>query len=154
MTVLRERIADSLPPGVCLIAKPARLDFLHSASARVRPELTAFAAYCEMTRNVSTPLRLAFRLRDKIWRLFKVEEIYGFTGDRSAAAPNAGSKLDFFTVESVSDDQLVLTSKDKHLAVMVSLDILSRAENAEVPGPSKSLHVTASVETYNAFGRA
>lgn len=118
------------------------------------PELTAFEAYCEMTKNMSTALRLAFLLRDKISRLFKVEEIYGFTGHRPSEAPHAGGKLDFFTVEALTDSQLVLTSKDKHLGVMVSLDLISRAEVAPTAKPSKWLHLTASVKTYNAFGKA
>ncbi|MNN69542.1 hypothetical protein D3C81_1853340 [compost metagenome] len=32
-------------------------------------------------------------------------------------------RRDFFLVEAISDQQLVLTSRDTHLAVMVSMDL-------------------------------
>jgi hypothetical protein len=154
MTAIPERTRISLPEGVRLIAEPARLDFLHSAGAPVRPGLTAFEAYCEMTANISSLLRFAFFLRDKISRLFNVEEIRGFAKDRPRMIPKAGSKLDFFAVESISDHQLVLTSKDSHLAVMVSLDIVPPVESNSAVMGSRWLYVTASVETHNAFGKA
>lgn len=56
--------------------------------------------------------------------------------------PAVGERLDFFTVETISDQQLVLTSRDTHLAVMVCMDVYGQ-----------SLSVTTSVLCLNTFGR-
>lgn len=115
--------------------------------------LTPFEAYCAMTRKISIPLRFAFFMRDKISGLFKVGAIYGFKGERPSSVPEVGSKLDFFTVEAVSDNQLVLISKDKHLAVMVSIDIILQIDGSSTKNRLRWLHITTSVKTYNWFGK-
>ena len=96
-------------------------------------------------RIMAAPLpgmALAFRIRDAVSARFGVAPIGGFSG-RTAAAPEVGARLDFFLVEGVAPDQLVLTARDRHLDVMISVDS---------QGPE--LAITASVVTHNRFGRA
>jgi hypothetical protein len=133
----------AFPSSTRLVAPRAELNYLDSQSAPISPTATAHDAYRRMTANQSAPLRAAFFVRDKISRLFGVEEISGFSGATPAVPPAVGDKLDFFTVESITDQQLVLTSRDSHLEVMLSVDI-----------DASRVFVTASVKTKNLFGRA
>ncbi|WP_368733762.1 DUF2867 domain-containing protein, partial [Glutamicibacter soli] len=54
-----------------------------------------------------------------------------------------GEHLDFFLVEHVAPDILVLTERDRHLDVMTCISTLGN-----------SVTITSSVVTHNAFGRA
>lgn len=143
----------NIPAGACLVGHMSNLNFLHVDCTPLNDRLTAFEAYCIMTKDISLPLRGAFFVRDKISRLFSVQEIRGFSRNRTKSAPSVGGRLDFFTVERSEDHQLVLSSRDRHLAVMVSVDIVPRADCATAIGHARSMHVTTSVETYNTFGR-
>jgi hypothetical protein len=137
------------PAGARLVAEPERLNYLHTASRRLNRDMTAFEAYCKTTTHSSVVLRLAFLVRDRISSLFGVQRIRGFEGARPRSAPAVGERLDFFTVEAIGKDQLVLTSRDTHLAVMISIDITSSSADPL----ARWCHITASVETYNAFGK-
>ena len=130
-----------------LVAAQADLDFLHSASIQLTAPMTALQAYCAMTSDVPAWLAKAFRIRDFISRRFNVADIHGFTPQNPGHVPADGEHLDFFTVEAISDQQLVLTSRDTHLAVMVCMD-LSTGE-CSLP----QLKVTTSVKCFNTFGR-
>jgi len=130
-----------------LIAAPADLDFLHSDSVPLAAPLTALQAYCAMTSHTPTWLAGAFRLRDFISRRFNVANIHGFTPRSPEHVPKVGERLDFFTVEGISDQQLVLTSRDTHLAVMVCMDSTAGS------GSGQRFNVTTSVQCFNAFGR-
>lgn len=138
-----------IPAGARLVAEPERLNYLHTACRRLNRDMTAFEAYCASTAHPSVPLQLAFLVRDKISSLFGVQRIRGFTGARPRSAPLVGERLDFFTVEAIENDQLVLTARDTHLAVMISIDIASSSADPA----ARWCHITASVETYNAFGK-
>jgi hypothetical protein len=130
-----------------LLAAPADLDFLHSASVPLTTPLTALQAYCAMTSHIPAWLAGAFRLRDFISRRFNVADIHGFTSRSPEHVPQVGECLDFFTVEAISDQQLVLTSRDIHLAVMVCMDSTAECGNRQ------RLSVTTSVQCFNTFGR-
>jgi hypothetical protein len=130
-----------------LVAAEADLDFLHSDSIQLTARLTALQAYCAMTSDVPVWLAGAFRIRDFISRRFNVADIQGFSPRDSGHVPAIGERLDFFTVEAISDQQLVLTSRDTHLAVMVCMDV----STAECNLPQ--LKVTTSVKCFNTFGR-
>ncbi|WP_060514287.1 DUF2867 domain-containing protein [Pseudomonas sp. NBRC 111132] len=130
-----------------LVAAPAELDFLHSDGINVTAPMTAIKAYYAMTSDVPGWLAAAFRLRDFISRRFNVAAIHGFSSLNPERAPVVGGLLDFFTVEAISDQQLVLTSRDTHLAVMVSMD-LDEAEQGR-----QRLSVATSVQCFNRFGR-
>ncbi|WP_409313607.1 DUF2867 domain-containing protein [Pseudomonas putida] len=125
-----------------LIAAQADLNFLHSDSVKLTDPMTALQAYCAMTSDVPYWLARAFRIRDFISRRFNVADIHGFTRGDPTHVPAVGERLDFFTVETISDQQLVLTSRDTHLAVMVCMDVYGQ-----------SLSVTTSVLCLNTFGR-
>ncbi|NIE76862.1 DUF2867 domain-containing protein [Pantoea sp. Ap-967] len=125
------------------VAAKADLDFLHCDGVTLPASMTALQAYCAMTSQVPGWLAKAFRLRDIISRRFNVAEIGGFSPRTPEQVPSVGERLDFFTVEFISDQQLVLTSRDTHLAVMVCMDVLAR-----------QLSVTTSVRCFNTFGRA
>ncbi|MDR2314918.1 MAG: DUF2867 domain-containing protein [Pseudomonas sp.] len=125
-----------------LVAAKADLDFLHSDSIQLTAPMTALQAYCAMTSDVPGWLAKAFRIRDFISRRFNVADIHGFASQDPAHVPAVGERLDFFTVEAISEQQLVLTSRDTHLAVMVCMDVWER-----------HMSVTTSVRCFNAFGR-
>lgn len=125
-----------------LVAAQADLDFLHSASRQLTAPMTALQAYCAMTSDVPAWLAKDFRIRDFISRRFNVADIHGFTPQNPGHVPADGEHLDFFTVEAISDQQLVLTSRDTHLAVMVCMDV-----------NGQRLKVTTSMRCFNAFGR-
>ncbi len=95
-----------------LVAAPAELNFLHSDGIGVTAPMTAIQAYCAMTSEVPGWLAVAFRLRDFISRRFNVATIHGFSSRNPERVPAVGELLDFFTVEAISDQQLVLTSRD------------------------------------------
>ncbi|BBH44046.1 DUF2867 domain-containing protein [Pseudomonas sp. KU43P] len=130
-----------------LLAAPVDLDFLHSDSVPLTKSLTALQAYCAMTSHVPGWLATAFRIRDVISRRFNVAEIQGFSPRSPESVPEVGECLDFFTVEAICDQQLVLTSRDRHLAVMVCMDV----STGEYGLPQ--LNVTTSVKCFNTFGR-
>lgn len=130
-----------------LVAAPAELDFLHCDGISVTAPMTAFQAYCAMTSDVPGWLAQAFRLRDFISRRFNVTAIHGFSSRSPERVPAVGEYLDFFMVEAISAQQLVLTSRDTHLAVMVSMDL------DEQEGGRQRLSVTTSVRCFNRFGR-
>ncbi|MGN8261006.1 DUF2867 domain-containing protein [Pseudomonas sp. SMSB3] len=125
-----------------LVAAQADLDFLYSDSVLLTAPMTALQAYCAMTSDVPGWLAKAFRIRNTISRRLNVANIHGFTRRDPAHVPAVGEHLDFFTVEAISDQQLVLTSRDTHLAVMVCMDVCGH-----------SLSVTTSVLCFNIFGR-
>ncbi|MFJ4441547.1 DUF2867 domain-containing protein [Pseudomonas sp. NPDC089422] len=125
-----------------LVATQAELDFLHCDSIALAGPMTPIQAYCAMTSDVPGWLAKAFRIRDFISRRFNVADIHGFSPRDPAHVPAVGEYLDFFTVEAISDQQLVLTSRDRHLAVMVCMDV-----------DGHCLSVTTSVRCFNTFGR-
>ncbi|WP_201281760.1 DUF2867 domain-containing protein [Methylosinus sp. Ce-a6] len=73
-------------------------------------------------------------------------------GRRRARNP-VNLSVPFFTVEEISANRLVLTSRDRHLAVMVCVDFFSQ-RNADIGVDALDrLRLTASVVTNNRFGR-
>lgn len=104
-----------------LVRDRESLDYLHQESALAKRELNAYQAYCRMTENSSWLMRSAVWLRDALCKPFGVEQIGGFRNKSADAPPKVGEKLDFFLVEDISDRRLVLTVRDRHLDVMLSL---------------------------------
>lgn len=86
-------------------------------------------------------LRVAFRIRDAVSALFGIQGVGGFSGAQFDTV-KAGDRLDFFLVEHVARDVLVMTANDKHLDVMISISTRG-----------KTVLVTASVRNHNTFGR-
>lgn len=142
----------STAQGVRLVAEPSRLDFLHATEVEVGGAPSALEAYCAMTSDIPAWLSGAFRIRDLISRYFNVDTIQGFTPRDAQHLPALGERLDFFTVEDITPRQLVLTSRDTHLAVMVCLDLTPVLASETAPRLWR-LRVTTSVEQFNTFGR-
>ncbi len=86
-------------------------------------------------------MRLAFKIRDTISALFGVRRIGGFSGKRRDHV-REGDYLDFFLVERIEANMLVLTARDNHLDVMTCITT-----------GAGSVSITASVITKNFFGR-
>jgi hypothetical protein len=137
----------TVPSRASLIARPEALDFLDTARTRAHAGMKPFEAYCRATGDSSQMLKWAFQLRDAISTRFGVERIGGFRNVKPGVVPNVGERLDFFTVEHSSDDQLVLTARDTHLSVMLSIDLLP------ADGGAQWVCITASVKTHNLFGK-
>ncbi len=132
---------------VALIAERSELDYFDQQQAALPEGMTAFQAYCCMTADSPAWLRGAFWVRDKLSQLAGVEQIDGFSAQRPVSPPQEGGKLDFFDVLAISDDELLLTSVDRHLGVLIAINI----ERTEHSG--SRLTITASVRNKNFFGR-
>lgn len=141
------RSAVLVPESARLVADATHLDFLHCETAQIAAPLNALQVYCAMTSNIPVWLTAAFRIRDFVSCWFNVANIHGFAPRNPDQVPTVGQRLDFFTVEALSEHQLVLTSRDTHLAVMVCLDLTPVSEDV------LRLSVTTSVQNFNAFGR-
>mgnify|MGYP002757987116 FL=1 len=75
-------------------------------------------------------------------RPFGLKPVAGFNL-REQQTPRVGDQLDFFQVAAVTDRELVLTIKDSHLDVMISVHL----------DPSNQLSLTSIVEPHNLLGR-
>ncbi|PIE10737.1 MAG: hypothetical protein CSA72_06575 [Rhodobacterales bacterium] len=103
--------------------------------------MTALEAWNAIMSTPQPILKIAFRIRDAISSAFGVKRIGGFSGTPCESV-SVGQNLDFFLVEHVDDECLVLTERDRHLDVMTCISI-----------QDKSLSVTSSVCVHNLFGR-
>lgn len=118
------------------------LDYFDSQSVGLPTALSPLEAWNHIMSEPQPLLRVAFRVRDAISSKFGVKRIGGFTGDRRETV-NVGDMLDFFLVEHISPNALVLTERDRHLDVMTCISIAGH-----------ELTITSSVKTHNTFGRA
>ena len=132
---------NALPDNARQIAPQAQLAFAHHATVRLPRAIPPLEAWNRIMARPLPFMALAFRLRDALSAPFGVARIGGFSGARRSQV-RAGDKLDFFEVEEIAADALVLTARDTHLEVMTSLT----TKGAE-------LTLASSVVTRNRFGR-
>ncbi|HRK43335.1 MAG TPA: DUF2867 domain-containing protein [Gemmobacter sp.] len=125
-----------------LVAPRAALVYYDQQRVTLPRPLGPVEAWNRIMANPLPGMGLAFRLRDAISARFGVQRIGGFSG-RKVTEPRVGERLDFFLVEGLSAEQMVLTARDRHLDVMISVDVAGA-----------ELAITASVVTHNRFGRA
>lgn len=130
-----------------LIAQREELSFFHQADCRVPADMTAFAAYCQMTATSTLLLQAAFWLRDRISAWAGVLTIGGFTDSRPRQEPVIGDKLDFFEVVGIKADELCLSSVDRHLSTLLVIKLEHLSANIQ------KLTITSSVKTHNFFGK-
>lgn len=104
-------------------------------------KMTALAAWNTIISDPQPLLKIAFRIRDTVSSAFGVKRIGGFSG-KSVEFVSVGQHLDFFLVEHVDDECLVLTERDRHLDVMTCISTQGNI-----------LSVTSSVCVHNLFGR-
>ncbi|MCR8550266.1 DUF2867 domain-containing protein [Salipiger sp. P9] len=131
-----------LPPNIHVLRAPETLDYYHAQTVVLPVGMSALELWNRLMTQPLPLMSLAFRLRDAISARFGVRKIGGFSGQRADQVA-VGDRLDFFLVEHVAPDVLVLTERDRHLDVMTCL---STSENR--------VTITSSVVTHNAFGRA
>ncbi|EPG37762.1 DUF2867 domain-containing protein [Acinetobacter colistiniresistens] len=130
-----------------LVAPLEALNFLHQDYQYINKQLNALQAYHLMTGNPPFWLRIAFKIRDFLsLKLAGVQPIQGF-GSPKAQTVKVNDKLDFFDVIKITETELFLQSADKHLRVLVALQI---HEHDHI---KNKLSVTTSVVTYNFFGK-
>ncbi|WP_227271806.1 DUF2867 domain-containing protein [Roseobacter weihaiensis] len=132
-------LADS---NVRVLEAVETLDYFDSQTVQLARHIAPLDAWNLIMEDPQSMLRLAFRVRDMVSSLFGVKSIGGFSGN-PAKAVTVGDHLDFFLVEYVDSDTLVLTERDRHLDVMTCIS---------TDGPSIS--ITSSVRVHNRFGQA
>lgn len=120
----------------------SRLYYFDKQDTQLPNRMTALAAWNAIMSDPQPLLKVAFRIRDAISSAFGVKQIGGFSGS-PVHTVEVGEYLDFFRVEYVDDDCLVLTERDHHLDVMTCISI-----------DDHTLSVTSSVSVHNLFGRA
>ncbi len=123
------------------LAELSALDYYDSQTMDVPRTVTALEAWNIITERTGPFMRLAFKVRDAVSAPFGVEPIGGFSG-RQKDNVTVGDHLDFFLVERIEPDILVLTVRDSHLDVMTC-----------VTAGQGRVSITASVLTKNRFGR-
>jgi len=127
--------------------QPSNIHFHHVDGEVVREDTSALKAYADMTAYNPCWLRTAFEIRDMCCALFQLQPIGGFSGSAPSEDIAAGDKLDFFDVQKISDEELVLASSDKHLVVVVALNL------APAIAGKRKLSVTTSVKIHNLLGK-
>ncbi|RUS64975.1 DUF2867 domain-containing protein [Pseudorhodobacter sp. E13] len=125
-----------------LVAPAEQLDYHNAQSLTLPRAITALEAWNIAMRNPVPGMAAAMWLRDRISGLFGVTPIIGFSGTQRANVQR-GDRLDFFLVEDITDQLLVLTARDRHLDVMTTVTTYDQI-----------LTITSSVITHNRFGRA
>jgi hypothetical protein len=124
-----------------LVAPENDLDYYNAQSAALPKDMSALEAWNMAMRRPVPGMAAAMWLRDRISGFFGVAPIKGFSGTQKTTV-QIGEKLDFFLVEDIAEELLVLTARDKHLDVMTTVTTYERV-----------LTITSSVVTHNAFGR-
>lgn len=133
----------TLPDSQIRVLGPVpELDFFDSQTKDLGQGMTALSFWALSMRHQSRVIGLAFKIRDVISALFGVKKIGGFSG-RVPPQVEVGSYIDFFLVEYISDDVLILTERDRHLDVMTCVSM----QGSEVT-------ITSSVDVHNWFGHA
>lgn len=123
------------------LADRAALDYFDRQTVAIPKSITALEAWSIISEQTGPFMRLAFKIRDAISALFGVRRIGGFSGVRRGDVA-VGDHLDFFLVERIEPNMLVLTARDSHLDVMTC-----------VTTGVGSVSIMASVVTKNFFGR-
>jgi hypothetical protein len=141
--IMTQNIFYTLPDTNILLLGPVEdLQFFDTQSVPLAAPMTPLQAWGVVMARPMPFVSLAFKIRDAISSLFGVQKIGGFSG-ATRSSVEVGEKLDFFLVEHVSDDVMVLTARDRHLDVATCVSVLEGV-----------LSITSSVQTHNLFGRA
>jgi len=130
-----------MEPKAATLADRSALDYYDSQTMDMPRPLTALEAWTIVTEQTGMLMRLAIKLRDAISALFGIKPIRGFSRQRWTDV-QVGDHLDFFLVEHIEPDMLVLTARDSHLDVMTC-----------VSTDGNSVSITASVVVKTLFGR-
>lgn len=126
---------------VRVLAAIDALDYFDSQSAILSRSISPLEAWNLGLQDPQPVLRIAFKIRDAVSKLFGVKAIGGFSGTCKDSV-QTGDYLDFFLVEHSDDNSLVLTERDRHLDVMTCLSTAGH-----------EVSITSSVIVHNLFGR-
>lgn len=125
-----------------LIGPWEKLDYFDRQSIDLPRAVGPLEAWNILMAKPWPGLKWAFRVRDAISARFGVKQIGGFSGQRKDAVA-VGDRLDFFLVEGVGPEALLLTERDRHLDVMTCISV-----------EGTRLSITSSVIVHNWFGHA
>ncbi|PZX46664.1 uncharacterized protein DUF2867 [Roseinatronobacter thiooxidans] len=123
------------------LGPPEALDYYDVRQVQLPVSLTPLEVWNLIMRDPQPVLRVAFAVRDAISARFGVKRIGGFSGQAHESV-QVGAYLDFFLVEHIGPDFMLLTERDRHLDVMTCI----ACDNGCVT-------VTSSVVTHNLYGR-
>lgn len=131
---LRARAADIIA-GDVLHPQLAGSHFAHAASIAlpVRPT-SALQVYLDMARQAPRWLDGLMRVRNAGMRRLGMKDL-GALRDVPATAPaglQPGQRLGIFSVHTLSDDAVVLGDADRHLQVLLSLQLMPQAVGCEL----------------------
>ena len=132
---------DDIDPAY-LIGPRESLAYFDSQSIELPRAISPLEAWNRQMAQSPSILKAAFWVRDAISSLFGVKKIGGFTGQQRDSV-KVGDHLDFFLVEGVSPDALLLSERDRHLDVMTCISV-----------DGARLTITSSVIVHNWFGHA
>lgn len=130
------------PTNITMLGPIKALDYYDSQTRHLPHPTTPLEAWDMIMAHPQPVLKWAFRVRDMISAQFGIQKIGGFSG-KPTGAIKVGDRLDFFVVEGISTDALILTARDRHLDVMTCVSATGAA-----------ITITSSVITHNGFGRA
>jgi len=130
-----------MEPEAVTLADHSAVDYFDSQTVAISRSITALEAWSIISEQTGPLMRLAFKLRDVISAPFGVRRIGGFSRLRRSHV-TAGDQLDFFLVERIERNVLVLTARDNHLDVMTC-----------VTTGERSVSITVTVITKNFYGR-
>ena len=128
--------------NIRVLQQISKLYYYDKQDTLLPEEMTALAAWNRIMSDPQRLLKVAFKLRDAISSIFGVKRLGGFSG-KPVNSIGIGEYLDFFLVEYIDDECLVLTERDRHLDVMTCIST-----------EGQTLSVTSSVCVHNLFGRA
>ena len=131
----------NLDENIQTLAPVSDLYYFDTQSVLIEKPLTALEAWNMAMANPLPLMGLAFKIRDAVSACFGVKRIGGFSNVRQTSV-SVGDKLDFFVVEDVTHDSLVLTERDTHLDVMTCISTRGT-----------KVSITSSVVVHNNFGR-
>ncbi len=123
-----------------LVAPRGELDFFDQQSMHLPRALTPLEAWKRIMAEPLPFLSSGFKLRDAISARFGVKRIGGFSGEVRTFVQE-GDKLDFFLVETINDNVLTLSARDRHLDVLTCVTCVE-----------DMLTITSSVKVHNRFG--
>ena len=125
-----------------VLAPVETLNYYDKQTVNLAKPISPLLAWNLIMEDPQPLLNIAFKIRDGISTLFGVKSIGGFSGKREDTV-SAGEYLDFFLVEYVDGNTLVLTERDRHLDVMTCVSC-----------HGTELSITSSVQVHNLFGKA
>lgn len=112
------------PASAVLAAERDALDYLDVKTVRVARKVTALEAWVLASSRPSPFLRAAFTIRDAVAGPLGLGWLGGFSG-RMPDHPAVGDRLDFFTIEGIEEDRLVLAVRERHFHVIACITVVA-----------------------------